>query len=1458
MVVSNTPVSNSLVCAKTTEASTQKDLKGKLEKFKETQSVQKERDKSEEKVVKEVNPNETVRIMVEFKDEAVSSDFKKYNKLAKQSEKKSLKKQESYVKQIEKITGTKCEKKFAYLINAISIDAKRSQIDKIKKIENVKKVYEANTYEALMNDAVDEGRVRQVWEDYNLPLDGEGMLVSVIDTGVNFNHKDMRLDSGKKVKYTKEQMQEKIKSLGRGKYINDKVPYAYDYVDSTNDVKIGTTNHGCHVSGIVGANKTSSNGVEGVCPNAQVISMQVFNSEGEFSLTDDVVMAIEDSVKLGADVINMSLGTPGGWTESDHLMIEVVNEADSQGCIVSVAAGNEYTSVTAYADRYDNPYGLKDIATISTPAAAVNSLSVAACYNDNDKLDSDTPKMAEFSSWGPTMELQIKPEVTAPGKNIYSIDNGTNDYINMSGTSMAAPFVSGVAALVKEGVIRNNLKISGDELSDYVRYDIINTAAPLMDQTYGNGEDPYSVRQQGSGLINAKAAVDNRVIATYKNDATIELGNIKEGTTSIPIEIKLKNYGDKDKTYKLEDCPIYTDLCGTKYKAEDEIAYKNSYSLIQIDGGKIAFAANSVTVKAGSEAKVSAQVVIPKDMKANQYVEGFVKLNGDIPLNMPLLGFYGDWESVPIFDAPSSDKNSVMGSLGLDSRYCTSNNDDVLGLTYKIEEGAEVAYVDENKTAISNSLTSMYRKAYPVFTLLRGSYKTNVSVYDSNGKLVKNLGSLPRQIKSMFTNAKFAGPSEVSSMSVAGLGWDGTKYDYKTGKNVSVSDGNYYFEITAQITKNAKQQKIKMPIRVDSVNPNVETKYEYKNGRFNIYVKASDNFAISPYVELKFTSPSISDEVSTYNLDTDFVNDTNGFKKLSIKMQEPLYYSIKVKDMAGNYIFNNPINNNMGSIDPETDDDLLAPSVKTTFSSGAVKKYESYHGVTNGDDETSLAAILSGAPSDMDIYFEVKDDSALLDEEEAEYYGIEPIMFAYDKWVENPKNPNKMVSEKSYKTAEKVGTNKYKVHLSADDIKAGYEYGSHGLLLNDTFSAKFIAIDEYANVRTLYINIYGANSDEDYTNELHMYKGNPIMTENGALDAIADLTSKGDKYMFVGIIEGISADSVTVNGANAKFVPITGSNYEEYDQISVFGQEVTLKPGYNVIHVEAFKTISGKKTKVGEKYFGRIIYNGKGADLVISAGETLNQGVYECQSNKFVFEIYVKSTMDSYCVKVNDEVIYDFNDIALSKKTNDIRYAYNIEGSRVNIVTVTTCDLCGNVIEKKIKVKNVGPKVQKNIKNTKIKVESKKAYTGKKVKAKVTIVDGKTTLKKGVDYKLTYKNNKKIGKATVVIKGIKKYTGSINKTFKIVPGKVKVKKVSKRYKGAITFKLKKVKGGVKYEYYYSNKKKGKYKKFATTKKLNLKTKKLKKGKKYFVKVRAFKKVKKTKYYGSFSKIKVIK
>lgn len=153
---------------------------------------------------------------------------------------------------------------------------------------------------------------------------------------------------------------------------------------------------------------------------------------------------------------------------------------------------------------------------------------------------------------------------------------------------------------------------------------------------------------------------------------------------------------------------------------------------------------------------------------------------------------------------------------------------------------------------------------------------------------------------------------------------------------------------------------------------------------------------------------------------------------------------------------------------------------------------------------------------------------------------------------------------------------------------------------------------------------------------------------------------------------------------------------------------------------------------------------------------------------------------------------------------------------------------------------------------------SNKVYTGKAIEPIKSMVYKGITLRKGIDYTLTYKNNVKIGKATLVIKGIGNFKDSDTIKFKIVPGKVKITK-AKGTKKKIKLKYKKVKGAGGYEIQWSKKKSFKGKKVKKTKKLKYTIKrKGKKRKKYYVRVRAYKKVKGKYYYGKYSKKKKVK
>lgn len=169
-----------------------------------------------------------------------------------------------------------------------------------------------------------------------------------------------------------------------------------------------------------------------------------------------------------------------------------------------------------------------------------------------------------------------------------------------------------------------------------------------------------------------------------------------------------------------------------------------------------------------------------------------------------------------------------------------------------------------------------------------------------------------------------------------------------------------------------------------------------------------------------------------------------------------------------------------------------------------------------------------------------------------------------------------------------------------------------------------------------------------------------------------------------------------------------------------------------------------------------------------------------------------------------------------------------------------------------------------------------KVYTGKNIKPKVTVYydnsiderdgfietfNGKTYLEltKGVDYTVTYKNNKKVGKATVTIKGKGLYTGTATKTFKIIPKKSAVTKAYSPKKGRLKLTLKKVSGVTGYEITYAtNRKVTKNKKVIYTKKLTKTIKGLKKGQTYYFKVRAYKTIDGKKYFSKYSKIKPAK
>ncbi len=1389
------------------------------------------------------------RYIIMFKDKPVSVSVKKYNKKAKALEKEAFTIQNKSIKKIESITHTKHKSQNTFLVNSCSIDATYEQIKKIEKMDNVEKCYEAHTYKSTMHDAINIGNVKDAWNDNNFPLNGEGTIISIIDSGVDYTHMDMLLDSSDtKTKFTADEMKNKIQTLGHGSYINQKVPYAYNYAEEKEAEPHDIHYHGTHVAGIAAANtKLGDSGVTGVAYNAQILSMQVFPDSGEYAFTDDIVDALEDSVKLGADVINMSLGTDNGFTNHDELEYKAVAAAYNAGCLLSIAASNAGLSSANSLFNYNNPFNLTDVATVGSPASNSESLSVAACTNPSEK-ENIPIKMTYFSSWGPTPELELKPEITAPGENIYSLIPN-NDYDFADGTSMAAPYVSGVSALVKEAINKKNLKLSNSKLSDYIKYTLINTATPLMDYTYQNGENPYSVRQQGSGLVNAKAAIDNTVIATYNNDATIELGNIKEGTKSIPISIKLTNYGDSDKTYTLKNCPLYTDNYDPVTNKNS--SYNGAYYIEKIDNSYVKFAAGNVTVKAGSTANIDATVILSDSVKSNHYIEGFIKLESTISLNLPLLGFYGDWDSLPIFDSPNGEPDCIMDKYDYGySVYLANSDDEMLGSTIKDNDLLELSSrnLDLDKSAISLNENSNNNVAIPHMTKLRNADDVDVSVIDSNNNLVQNIGHYDDLRKNLFVSKGYAKPEPITSNYVDCASWNGKKFNEKNGQYENVKDGQYYFQIKARINKTAKYQTYKIPIYVDSVMPEADIKYSYDstNRKSYIDVKASDNFALNPEIIINYTTSYDYSKSYHINYNNEFESLGNGYKRYAISSFDELkYLDVSVSDYAKNtyrkLLLGDKITENFNMQDDTDDEDRLGPLVNISAANDNLKNNYFLYAYAS---TFSYHAEIIDDTKNVDLLISLDDETGLNEEN--------PITFRTE--IHLPDDELSYKVEKVEHDVEKIDAKTYKVSLTPEEINSTYAQLSDPTI--DRYIGELKVKD--SNWNTTFVDVYLYKPGNDPTEKSWDFWSEQEYIESDIKPGYAvsnDMLNSDGTFTLSFDVIGLPISMAKVNGKIARIEYDRNYHYvnDPAKRIHV-KTEVQLEEGSNYFTLELFSDFDNSSL-VYTYSLGPVMYNGSGATFTIDTKTPLKNNIYQSSSDTFNFNLNIKSKFDAVSIALNGTTVSSFIDIVTAKNNTIIKpLSYKIKGDYVNYLNITINDLCGNTYTKTIKVQKVslGENNSKNINKLRVKLASKKTYTGKKIKPVVSIKDGSYKLKKNVDFKVNYKNNKKIGKAKVTITGINNYTGKINKTFKIVPGKCKIKKVANSNK-VTTIKAKKLKGGVKYEFFYSTKKKGKYKKLGTSKKPLLTTNKLESNKRYFIKVRAYKVVKKKKYVGKFSK-----
>ena len=375
------------------------------------------------------------------------------------------------------------------------------------------------------------------------------------------------------------------------------------------------------------------------------------------------------------------------------------------------------------------------------------------------------PFMSDFSSWGPTPDLGIKPEITAHGGMIYSAIPGQS-YDHQSGTSMASPNIAGVTALIRQYVVENFPEIANDavKVTAFVNQLMMSTA----DIVYNTNGLPYAVRKQGAGLANLDNIANTKAyIITYKNgqemDKTkLELGDDPTKSGVYTLTFAVKNFGTTSLSYDVSAVVMTEGVSDTKTKQGETTVDEQGYLL---SGAKVEITSLSgatqsgmnITVGAGQTANVTVKITLSDADKKylndsfenGMYVEGFIVLDAAdasvVDLSVPYLAFFGDWTQAPIFDLDyfATNKDELDDSIDLldktlpdayASRPIGSVESDYvsyLGSFYFIQNPSTTPIAADRKyISLSNQEGSIHELSNVWAGLLRNCAKVVVTITD--------------------------------------------------------------------------------------------------------------------------------------------------------------------------------------------------------------------------------------------------------------------------------------------------------------------------------------------------------------------------------------------------------------------------------------------------------------------------------------------------------------------------------------------------------------------------------------------------------------------------------------------------------------------------------------------------------------------------------------------------------
>lgn len=301
-------------------------------------------------------------------------------------------------------------------------------------------------------------QVNPIWD---LGYHGEGAVVAVIDTGIDFNHPGLI-----------------------GKKVDEMSFVSTDFGYDNNEDATDQFGHGTSVSSLIVGNDANFPEYRGMGYEADLVNAKIGSSSGIITSAGLIAAIDWAGNKPEVDIINISLGEPEEGPATD-LLEKIANAAVRNGKIVIGSAGNSGKQGASHSDHF----------TIGSPSSAIEAISVGAIdYSSN---------LFGATSEGPTMGWEFKPDFVGPGSGVnvakvssdYSSCTAFSCYRSLSGTSFSTPLISGVFALGISALKSNNLLISPGLLKSVAHRSTIDLG--------------YMWNLQGSGLINASLFVSN-------------------------------------------------------------------------------------------------------------------------------------------------------------------------------------------------------------------------------------------------------------------------------------------------------------------------------------------------------------------------------------------------------------------------------------------------------------------------------------------------------------------------------------------------------------------------------------------------------------------------------------------------------------------------------------------------------------------------------------------------------------------------------------------------------------------------------------------------------------------------------------------------------------------------------------------------------------------------------------